>query len=34
MILVKAKGLDRNALLFRHALRNALIPLITILGSI
>lgn len=30
MILVKAKGLDRNALLFR----NALIPLITILGSI
>ena len=30
----KAKGLDRKTLIFKHALRNALIPVITILGPI
>ena len=34
MILAKAKGLDRKTLIFSHALRNALIPVITILGPI
>ena len=34
MTLAKAKGLDRKTLIFRHALRNALIPVITILGPI
>ena len=28
----RAKGLSHSAVLFRHALRNALIPIITILG--
>ena len=30
MTLAKAKGLDRKTLIFKHALRNALIPVITI----
>ena len=34
MTLAKAKGLSRKTLIFRHALRNALIPVITILGPI
>lgn len=34
MILAKAKGLDKKTLIFSHALRNALIPVITILGPI
>ena len=34
MILAKAIGLDRKTLIFSHALRNALIPVITILGPI
>ena len=34
MTVAKAKGLDRKTLIFRHALRNALIPVITILGPI
>lgn len=34
MILAKAKGLDRKTLILSHALRNALIPVITILGPI
>ena len=34
MTLSKAKGLDRKTLIFKHALRNALIPVITILGPI
>lgn len=34
MILAKAKGLDRRTLIYKHALRNALIPVITILGPI
>ena len=34
MTLAKAKGLDRKTLIFKHALRNALIPVITILGPI
>ena len=32
MTLAKAKGLDRKTLIFKHALRNALIPVITYLG--
>ncbi|MEC9360269.1 MAG: ABC transporter permease, partial [SAR324 cluster bacterium] len=28
----RAKGLSRNAALWRHAVRNALIPVVTILG--
>ena len=32
--LAMAKGLDRKTLIFKHALRNALIPVITILGPI
>ncbi len=32
--LAMAKGLDRRTLIMRHALRNALIPVITILGPI
>jgi len=28
----RAKGLDRRAVLYRHALRNALIPMVTIVG--
>ncbi len=28
----RAKGLDENTILYRHALRNALLPLITLLG--
>lgn len=34
MILAKAKGLDKRTLIMKHALRNALIPVITILGPI
>ena len=34
MTLAKAKGLDRKTLILKHALRNALIPVITILGPI
>ena len=34
MTLAEAKGLDRRTLIFRHALRNALIPVITVLGPI
>lgn len=34
MTLAEAKGLDRRTLIFKHALRNALIPVITILGPI
>lgn len=34
MTLAKAKGLDKNSLIYKHALRNALIPVITILGPI
>jgi oligopeptide transport system permease protein len=30
----KAKGLSRAAVVFRHALRNALIPAVTILGPL
>jgi oligopeptide transport system permease protein len=30
----KAKGLGRQAIVFRHALRNALIPAITVLGPL
>ncbi len=32
--LVKAKGVKQGALIFRHALRNTLIPIITIMGPI
>lgn len=32
--LAEAKGLDRRTLIVRHALRNALIPVITVLGPI
>jgi len=28
----QAKGLDRNSIIFKHALRNALIPVITVMG--
>ncbi len=34
MTLAEAKGLDTKTLIFKHALRNALIPVITILGPI
>ena len=34
MTLAKAKGLDKNTLIMKHALRNALIPVITILAPI
>lgn len=34
MTLAKAKGLSKKDLIFKHALRNALIPVITILGPI
>lgn len=34
MMLAEAKGLDRRTLIFRHALRNSLVPVITILGPI
>ncbi|MCD7840715.1 MAG: ABC transporter permease [Erysipelotrichaceae bacterium] len=34
MTLAKAKGLDQRTLIFKHALRNSLIPVITILGPI
>ena len=34
MTLAKAKGLCKRDLIFKHALRNALIPVITILGPI
>lgn len=34
MQLAKAKGLDKKSLIFKHALRNSLIPVITILGPI
>ena len=33
MTLAMAKGLDRKTLIFKHALRNALIPVITYLRS-
>lgn len=29
----RAKGLDENIVIFKHALRNALIPLVTVIGS-
>lgn len=34
MMLAKAKGLDQRTLILKHALRNSLIPVITILGPI
>ena len=34
MTSAKAKGLDSKTLIFKHALRNALIPVVTILGPI
>ena len=34
MTLAKAKGLDQKTLIYKHALRNALIPVVTILGPI
>lgn len=34
MTLAEAKGLDSKTLIFKHALRNALIPVVTILGPI
>lgn len=34
MMLARAKGLDQKTLILRHGLRNALIPVITILGPI
>ena len=34
MTLAEAKGLDNKTLIFKHALRNALIPVVTILGPI
>ena len=34
MILAEAKGLDRKTLIMKHALRNSLIPVITIVGPI
>ena len=34
MILAEAKGLNKKTLILKHALRNALIPVITILGPI
>ncbi len=34
MTLALAKGLDRKTLIYKHALRNALIPVVTILGPI
>ena len=32
ILTAKAKGLERRAIFYRHALRNALIPIVTILG--
>ena len=34
ILLVEAKGVRQGALIFRHALRNTLIPIITIMGPI
>ena len=34
IMLAKAKGLSRKDIIFKHALRNTLIPIITILGPI
>ena len=34
ILLVEAKGVRQSALIFRHALRNTLIPIITIMGPI
>ena len=34
MLLAQAKGLDKRTLIFRHALRNSLIPVITVLGPL
>lgn len=34
IVLAEAKGLDRKTLIMKHALRNSLIPVITILGPI
>jgi oligopeptide transport system permease protein len=34
MLLAESKGLSGNALIFRHALRNALIPIITVLAPL
>ena len=34
MTLALAKGLDKKTLIFKHALRNALIPVITVIGPI
>jgi oligopeptide transport system permease protein len=34
MLLAESKGLSGNALVFRHALRNALIPIITVLAPL
>ena len=34
MLLVESKGISGPALIFRHALRNALIPIVTVLGPL
>ncbi len=34
MLLAESKGVDRKRLIFRHALRNALIPIITVLAPL
>lgn len=34
MLLAESKGISRAALIFRHALRNALIPIITVLAPL
>lgn len=34
MLLAESKGLSKRILIFRHALRNALIPIITVLGPL
>ncbi len=34
MLLAESKGLPKRVLIFRHALRNALIPIITVLGPL
>lgn len=34
MLLAESKGLSKRVLIFRHALRNALIPIITVLGPL
>ncbi len=34
MLLAESKGISGSALIFRHALRNALIPIITVLAPL